>query len=60
LNARGQHERGQAQNHELMTLYIGGAGLAPPEGSVTPTNTLWAGSLRGAAHMAKNFSAIAS
>ena len=48
------------QTHELANLYVGGAGLFPTEGSVNPTNTLMAVSLRGAEHMAKNFSAIAS
>jgi choline dehydrogenase-like flavoprotein len=48
------------QTHELANLYIGGAGLFPTEGAVNPTNTLMAVSLRGAEHMAKNFSTIAS
>ena len=48
------------QTHELANLYIAGAGLFPTEGSVNPTNTIMAVSLRGAEHMAKNFSAIAS
>jgi choline dehydrogenase-like flavoprotein len=47
------------QTHELGNLYIAGAGLFPTEGSVNPTNTLMAVSLRGAEHMAKNFGAIA-
>jgi choline dehydrogenase-like flavoprotein len=48
------------QTHELPNLYIGGAGLFPTEGAVNPTNTLMAVSLRGAEHMARNFSTIAS
>jgi choline dehydrogenase-like flavoprotein len=48
------------QTHELANLYIGGAGLFPTEGSVNPTNTIMAVTLRGAEHMAKNFSTIAS
>jgi choline dehydrogenase-like flavoprotein len=48
------------QAHELANLYIAGAGLFPTEGSVNPTNTIMAVTLRGAEHMAKNFSAIAS
>jgi choline dehydrogenase-like flavoprotein len=48
------------QTHELANLYIAGAGLFPTEGSVNPTNTIMAVSLRGAEHMAKNFSTIAS
>lgn len=48
------------QTHELANFYIAGAGLFPTEGSVNPTNTIMAVSLRGAEHMAKNFSTIAS
>jgi choline dehydrogenase-like flavoprotein len=48
------------QTHELTNLYVAGAGLFPTEGAVNPTNTLMAVSLRGAEHMAKNFSTIAS
>ena len=48
------------QTHELANLYLAGAGLFPTEGSVNPTNTIMAVSLRGAEHMAKNFGAIAS
>jgi choline dehydrogenase-like flavoprotein len=48
------------QTHELANLYLAGGGLFPTEGSVNPTNTLMAVSLRGAEHMAKNFSTIAS
>jgi choline dehydrogenase-like flavoprotein len=48
------------QTHELANLYIAGGGLFPTEGAVNPTNTLMAVSLRGAEHMAKNFSTIAS
>jgi len=48
------------QTHELANLYIAGAGLFPTEGSVNPTNTIMAVTLRGAEHMAKNFSTIAS
>ena len=48
------------QTHELANLYLAGGGLFPTEGSVNPTNTLMAVSLRGAEHMAKNFGAIAS
>ena len=44
------------QTHELANLYIAGAGLFPTEGSVNPTNTIMAVTLRGAEHMAKNFS----
>jgi choline dehydrogenase-like flavoprotein len=48
------------QTHELSNLYLAGAGLFPTEGAVNPTNTIMAVTLRGAQHMAKNFSAIAS
>jgi choline dehydrogenase-like flavoprotein len=48
------------QTHEIANLYISGAGLFPTEGSVNPTNTLMAVSLRGAEHLAKNWSTIAS
>ena len=48
------------QTHELANLYVAGGGLFPTEGAVNPTNTLMAVSLRGAEHMAKNFSTIAS
>jgi choline dehydrogenase-like flavoprotein len=48
------------QTHELANLYIAGAGLFPTPGAVNPTNTIMAVTLRGAEHMSKNFSAIAS
>ena len=48
------------QTHELANLYIAGASLFPTAGSVNPTNTIMAVTLRGAEHMAKNFSTIAS
>ena len=45
---------------ELFASLVDDAGLFPPEGSVNPTNTIMAVTLRGAEHMAKNFSTIAS
>jgi choline dehydrogenase-like flavoprotein len=48
------------QTHELATLYVAGSSLFPTCGAVNPTNAIMAVTLRGAEHMAKNFSAIAS
>jgi len=48
------------ETHEVVNLYIAGAGLFPTEGALHLTNTLMAVALRGAEHMAKNWSAIAS
>ncbi len=48
------------QTHELANLYVAGSSLFPTSGAVNPTNAIMAVTLRGAEHMAKNFSAIAS
>ncbi|MCC6889735.1 MAG: GMC family oxidoreductase [Hyphomicrobiales bacterium] len=48
------------QTHELANLFLAGGGLFPTEGSVNPTNTLMAVSLRSAEHMAKTFGALAN
>jgi choline dehydrogenase-like flavoprotein len=48
------------QTHEVANLYLAGSGLLPTEGALHLTNTLMSVSLRGAEHMAKNWSSIAS
>jgi len=48
------------QTHELANLYVAGSSLFPTSGAVNPTNAIMAVTLRGAEHMAKNFSTIAS
>ena len=40
-------------------LYIAGSSLFPTSGAVNPTNVIMSVTLRGAEHMAKNFSTIA-
>jgi choline dehydrogenase-like flavoprotein len=48
------------QTHELPNLYLGGSGLFPTEGALHLTNTIMAVTVRGAEHMAKNWSSIAA
>jgi len=48
------------QTHEVVNLYLAGSGLFPTEGALHLTNTLMAVSRRGAEHLAKNWSTIAS
>ncbi|HEY7244761.1 MAG TPA: GMC family oxidoreductase [Xanthobacteraceae bacterium] len=47
------------QTHELANLYVAGSGLFPTAGASNPTYTILALSLRGAEHLAKNWTALA-
>jgi choline dehydrogenase-like flavoprotein len=47
------------QSHEIANLYIAGAGLFPTSAGVNPTFTISALSLRGAEHLAANWSSYA-
>ena len=48
------------QTHEIANLWIAGPGIFPTSGAPNPTYTIFALSLRGAEHLAGNWSAIAS
>jgi choline dehydrogenase-like flavoprotein len=47
------------QTHEIPNLYISGPGIFPTEGASNPTYTIFALSLRGAEHLAGNWSTVA-
>jgi choline dehydrogenase-like flavoprotein len=47
------------QTHELANLYCAGPGIFATAGASNPTYTVFALSLRGAEHLAKNWSAVA-
>jgi choline dehydrogenase-like flavoprotein len=47
------------QSHELANLYVAGPGIFATAGASNPTYTILALSLRGAEHLAKNWSAVA-
>jgi choline dehydrogenase-like flavoprotein len=47
------------QTHEIGNLYVAGPGIFPTEGAPNPTYTIFALSLRGAEHLAANWSAVA-
>ncbi len=47
------------QTHEIANLYVAGPGIFPTEGAPNPTYTIFALSLRGAEHLATNWSAVA-
>jgi choline dehydrogenase-like flavoprotein len=47
------------QTHEIGNLYVAGPGIFPTEGAPNPTYTIFALSLRGAEHLASNWSAVA-
>jgi choline dehydrogenase-like flavoprotein len=47
------------QAHEVANLYVAGPGIFPTEGAPNPTYTIFALSLRGAEHLAANWSAVA-
>jgi choline dehydrogenase-like flavoprotein len=47
------------QSHEIPNLYIAGPGIFPTAGASNPTYTIFALSLRGAEHLATNWSAAA-
>jgi len=47
------------QAHEIANLYVAGPGIFPTEGAPNPTYTIFALSLRGAEHLAANWSAVA-
>ena len=47
------------QTHEIANLWIAGPGLFPTSGAPNPTYTIFALSLRGAEHLAGNWSAVA-
>ena len=48
------------QTHELANLYVAGSGIFPTAGASNPTYTILALSLRGAEHLANNWSAVAN
>jgi choline dehydrogenase-like flavoprotein len=47
------------QTHEVENLYVAGPGIFATAGASNPTYTIFALSLRGAEHLAKNWSSIA-
>ncbi len=47
------------QSHEIANLWVAGPGIFPTEGAPNPTYTIFALSLRGAEHLAANWSTIA-
>jgi len=47
------------QTHEIGNLYVAGPGIFPTEGASNPTYTIFALSLRGAEHLAANWSTVA-
>jgi len=47
------------QTHEIANLYVAGPGIFPTEGAPNPTYTIFALSLRGAEHLAANWTAVA-
>jgi choline dehydrogenase-like flavoprotein len=47
------------QTHEIANLYCAGPGIFATAGASNPTYTIFALSLRGAEHLAKNWSTIA-
>jgi choline dehydrogenase-like flavoprotein len=47
------------QTHDLSNLYVAGPGIFVTSGAVNPTYTIFALSLRGAEHLAANWSAVA-
>jgi choline dehydrogenase-like flavoprotein len=47
------------QTHEIGNLWIAGPGIFPTSGAPNPTYTIFALSLRGAEHLAKNWGSIA-
>jgi choline dehydrogenase-like flavoprotein len=47
------------QTHEIANLWIAGPGIFPTSGAANPTYTIFALSLRGAEHLAGNWSAVA-
>ncbi len=47
------------QSHEIPNLYVAGPGIFPTGGASNPTFTIFALSLRGAEHLATNWSTIA-
>ena len=47
------------QSHEIPNLYVAGPGIFPTGGASNPTYTIFALSLRGAEHLATNWSTIA-
>ena len=57
--ARNSLTNSYGQTHELANLYVAGSGIFPTAGVSNPTYTILALSLRGAEHLAKNWSSIA-
>jgi choline dehydrogenase-like flavoprotein len=57
--ARNSLTNSYGQTHELANLYVGGPGIFATAGASNPTYTIFALSLRGAEHLAKNWSSIA-
>jgi choline dehydrogenase-like flavoprotein len=47
------------QTHEIPNLYCAGPGIFATAGASNPTYTIFALSLRGAEHLAKNWSTVA-
>jgi choline dehydrogenase-like flavoprotein len=47
------------QTHDIPNLYVAGPGIFATSGAVNPTYTIFALSLRGAEHLAANWSAVA-
>jgi choline dehydrogenase-like flavoprotein len=47
------------QTHEIPNLYVAGPGIFPTAGASNPTYTIFALSLRGAEHLAANWSTVA-
>ena len=47
------------QTHEIANLYVAGPGIFPTAGASNPTYTIFALSLRGAEHLAANWSTVA-
>jgi choline dehydrogenase-like flavoprotein len=50
---------GYGQTHEVANLFVAGPGIFPTEGASNPTYTIFALSLRGAEHLAANWSTVA-
>ena len=57
--ARNSLTNSYGRTHELANLYVAGSGIFPTAGASNPTYTILALSLRGAEHLAKNWSSIA-
>jgi choline dehydrogenase-like flavoprotein len=58
-NAASSVTNSYGQTHEIGNLWIAGPGLFPTSGASNPTYTIFALSLRGAEHMAANWSSVA-